>query len=413
MPGPLRLIIYLATLGVGLIAGRYLVPAKQNLLTGETTASAHDAGRLEFWGQTTRAILDEADPAKRTQAFLTLLSKLQPAEFSPVAEATRSNPLASQLLTIRWAETDPSGCFKYLASHGLKSPLDHEMAALLLYTWAGKDLNSATAAASRLRVPGAVPDSQAAICYSLLQTDARQGLQYTYQNRPELATTALLPLLQVENEQSPRWKSLDLSGRIDFFQSQPASELREAALDKLFALWSNQDPKSLLLAAQDSGRGTDLIPKALQLWMEKDANGVSQFFQNDAKDAVKAAAGLALAKRVAAADPQAAWDFAQWFLSGAPRSNALRNVLAAIAKGDPHDAALRLADLPDAPWRRQALADLAVTWHAKDAESALSWIESELSGVDQKATATALAHTPALPEEVRGQIRSRFKLPDP
>jgi hypothetical protein len=412
MPLIVRLAIYILCLAGGLAAGRYLVPSGRSLLDAEPSGPPSDAGAAAFWSEKVSASLNAESPADRTVQFLSVLGKCQADDFPHLAAAASDDPLAAKLAAARWAETFPSGFYKYLATRGLKTATDHEMAAVLLHAWAQKDLPSATAAASRLRVLDAPLDARLAIFYALMQSDIRRGLEFMAQNKIQVPAPRLLPWLKLADPAAAAWKGIDLSGKIEFFQHQPASEWRTAALEALHEQWLRQDPKAVLISAQQTGLGAQLIPQAVAALMERDANEVSRFFQTEARDAVKAQAGLALARRVATADPQQAWDFAQWFLSGAPRAQACESVIDAVAQSSPADAAVRLRDVPDSPWRRRAAARLARKWHAADPAAAMQWLETSLKGGAQKAAASALAEDASLTEEARREIRRKFHLPE-
>ncbi|MBP7950151.1 MAG: hypothetical protein KA004_10880 [Verrucomicrobiales bacterium] len=410
MPVPLRILTYLACAGLCFALGRYLFPAASSLLAPADAGTSRTAAVRDFWTKTTEQALAGDSAFGQCGPLLELLDRLKPEDFSPVASACSHSALASRVLAARWAEVDPPGFFKHLASHGTEGPQGHALAGILVNVWAASDLNAAQAAAARLQSPDAPFDIEHAIALALLRKDTKQGLAFVTEQKLDLPPAVMEWELEVNREDSQRWKSASAGEGIDCLQALPPSIWRDAALDALFATWVAENPKALLLAAQETGRGAGQIQAAVAAWMQREPDALVPFFQQEAKEAVKAAIGVALARRGAEKDAQNAWDFAQWSLAGRPRVEAYRNIIETVAETDPLFAwKAWVADAADEPWRRHSLQVIAKALFSKQNPEADAWFEA-LSATDQRDAALALIADPHFPDSQRTALKSKFNV---
>jgi hypothetical protein len=384
MPAFARFTFYIAVAAVAFVIGRYALPGTSRFTDPDLGQRWDAAAQTQFWqSQLVEIMTAPSTPELKRSRFVGLMDRMQVEDFPAVLAAVKSDRELAALTTAAWAGADAAGCFKYLAANGGRTPEDLRLATILIVTWAGKDFRSAEAAASRLRVPGVSPDPMLAVATALLRQDVRKGLAYLQAGKLSLSDEVLLQELQVTNLQSPRWQKATAEERMDFLQEFPPSAWQETALSQLAAAWLAQSPELILQQAQQSGRAMNLVPKATQLWLEKDPTKLAEYFAQSAKHQVKGLVGLALAKAMAEQSPEAAWEFAQTALQSFPRTEAKRAILQALIQKDPAAAAAWLVDSADAPWRNELLVAVKNRWQALDATAASQWF-NELSSKDQR-----------------------------
>ena len=392
MPTLARYFFYAFLAVIGFMIGRYLLPGTSKLANSEQVSTWDTEAQQRFWSKRAAPLLSsELTPAAKLEQGRMLLDHLQIGHFPAVHRALSGDPTLAALVAEAWARADAPGFFKELAAG---APADLKAACILIATWAQRDFPAAEAAASRLRVPGQQPDPVKAVAVAWLRKDVPRGLQFLQQNKLSLPKDVMLTELQVTQAESPRWQKLDENARLDLLQTQPLSAWREAALQQCFSARLAREPESVLVEAQESGRGMNLVTTAARNWLERDPTAVATFFEKTARHQVRALLGTVMAHEMALADPTAAWEFAVTQLTGQPRCEALEFIVAQVASQNPSAAARALADTTDAPWRIRALAALQTSWTGKDATAAQAWLHT-LPARDQ----TALRLLTAKPSE--------------
>lgn len=376
-----RLFIYLLLGGAAFLVGRFVFPASGSVFHPEQAEAMEHKIRQQFWQDKIHEVLVDPEPIAAAEA---LMSRMTPEDFPAVADGFAGNDALRVRLATRWASVDPASGFKYLANSDLRTAGQQQMASALVSGWARRDFNSAEAAASRLRVSGVEPDPMKSLAVLVLRQDIRKGLAYLQKNTISLPDAVMLQELQVTDMKSERWQGATLDQRMDLLQNLADSPWKEAGLDQLYAILLKGNPADLLRSVQTDGRGLKLATPAAEAWVNQDASAAAVFFQNEAKDQVKATLGLALARTFADKEPAAAWEFVQTNLSGQTRATAKLAVLNAQSKKDPVIAARWLKDLPEAPWRTEALQFLNATWSALDPAASKDWREKTLSPQDQR-----------------------------
>jgi hypothetical protein len=73
---------------------------------------------------------------------------------------------------------------------------------------------------------------------------------------------------------------------------------------------------------------------------------------------------------------------AQWTLEAAPRGEMLTFIIMTEMRTNPAQAAKRITEASEAPWRSQALSPFFSKWHQIDPLAAQAWYE-QLSAADQ------------------------------
>jgi hypothetical protein len=376
MPGPLRYLIYIVLAGLGLAAGRYVIPATRSVLDRSGDTGLVEATRREFWkGKVEELLAAATQPEQKVARAVTMLDRITATEFPAVLDAVRDDESLLAVVAASWAEADAPGFFKYLASQSDPAEREMKLAATLITRWAQRDPRAAEAAASRLRVPGLEPDPYKALALAQLRTDVRQGLDYLQKQNLTLPDAVLFHELDVTNLKAPQWKGLDVAGRMEFLNSLPRSPWQGAALAKLSELWLQQSPAAILKEAQTSGKGMGFVNAAAVSWVKQDAAAATSFFDEQAQGQVKATLGLALAKELGTSDPQAGWDFASASLAGQPRVDAEEFIVTRTAQVDPAAAWRWIRDLPEAPWRGRVMLAIQQAWQAKNPAEAAAWWE--------------------------------------
>ncbi len=387
MPAVLRFLLYVFAAAVGLLAGRYVLPAPRSILAPNQDAAVLAKARQQYW-QTkfTDTLTGAQEPAARMARGVTLLEQVQSAEFPAVLQAVAEDQPLLALVSASWAQADPAGFFQYLAAQLQPQEREMKLAAILLTQWAQTDLRAAEAAASRLRVPGLAPDPLTAVALTQLRADARAGLAYLTERHLTLPDTLLLRELDAANPAAPSWRGLSLPARLDFLATLPPSPWRDVAQGQIMASYLQQNPAAILTAAQSTGQSMNLAAPAATAWLGKNAAAAQQYFSTEAHGQVRAVLGLAIVKHLASQDAQAAWDFALTSLSGATRVAAQEHLIQQLTAADPATAWAWIKDRAEAPWRNRALAKLRTAWPAHNPAQAQEWW-STLTPAEQQAAA--------------------------
>ena len=374
MPATARYFLYLLMATGGFALGRFVVPGTSRFADHAQAAAWEAEAGQRFWAARARPLLEPDLPsAAKLQQGRVLLDHCQGEDFPEVNELLARDEVLRPLVAEAWARADAPGFFKFLAAKSSGSEADLRAACQLLVQWAERDLLSAEAAASRLRVPGHEPDPMKAVALAMLRKDVIKGLQFLAKQHVALPDAVMVAELHATQEKSPRWKGADENARLEIIQSQPPSAWRETLLEECYQARLSKDPEIILVEAQESGLGMNLVPAASLKWLESDPAAAAAFFEHQARHQVRALLGAAMARQMVASDPDAAWDFAQTWLAGQPRVDSLEMITQLEASANPGATARWLADAGAAPWRIRALISLHNIWKAKDPSAAARW----------------------------------------
>lgn len=369
----------------GFALGRYAVPGTSKFADPALAEAWETEARQQFWAARAKPMLEpELPTAAKLDQGRVLLDHCRLEDFPAVNDVLGNDEVLRPMISESWAKADAPGFFKYLAAKSTGSPADLRAAGQLLVQWAERDLPSAEAAASRLRVPGHEPDPLKAVALAKLRKDVGQGLEFLTKQRLALPDSVMVAELQASQQKSPRWKGADDNARLELIRSQPPSAWRETLLQEMYQARLSKDPQGILLEAQESGRGMNLVAAASLKWLESDPAAAAEFFENQARHQVRSLLGSAMVAQMATTDPDAAWEFAQTWLAGRTRTDALEMITNQAAVADPAASAARLTDANPGPWRLRALTALHEVWKARDALAAESWWSS-LPALDRAA----------------------------
>ena len=377
MPAAARYFLYLLMATGGFALGRFAVPGTSKFADPAQTEAWEVEASQRFWAARAMPLLEpDLQAAAKLDLGRVLLDHCRVEDFPAVNDALGKDEGLRHLISEAWARADAPGFFKYHAGKSSGSPADLQAAGQLLVQWSERDLSSAEAAASRLRVPGHEPDPLKAVAVAKLRKDVGRGLDFLNKQHLALPDAVMVAELQASQQKSPRWKGADENARLELIQSQPASAWRETLLQELYQARLSKDPQGILVEAQESGRGMNLVAAASLKWLESDPAAAAAFFEHQARHQVRSLLGAAMVAQMAATDPDAAWEFAQMWLAGRTRADALEMITNQAAAADPAASAARLADANSGPWRIRALAALHDVWKAKDALAAERWWSS-------------------------------------
>ncbi len=377
MSAPARLFLYLLMAAGGFALGRYAVPGTSKFADPAQADSWENEASLRFWAARSKPLLEPDLPAAaKLEQGRALLDHCRLEDFPAVNDVLGNDEVLRPLISEAWAKADAPEFFKYLAAKSTGSPADLRAAGQLLVLWAERDLPSAEAAASRLRVPGHEPDPLKAVALAKLRKDVGLGLEFLTKQHQVLPDAVMVAELQAGQQKSPRWKGADDNARLELIQAQPPSAWRETLLQEMYQARLSKDPQGILVEAQESGRGMNLVAAASLKWLESDPAAAAAFFENQARHQVRSLLGSAMVAQMAATDADAAWEFAQTWLAGRTRTDALEMITNQGAAADPAASAARLANANPGPWRIRALTALHDAWNARDASVAQIWWSS-------------------------------------
>lgn len=170
----------------------------------------------------------------------------------------------------------------------------------------------------------------------------------------------------------------------------------------LFGKWAEVDPTAAMAFTDTMGfAGGFVRPTVLQGWASTDPVNAAKYYTDNPQQFAMMdmmggrgrgpggqGAGAIIAGEWAKQDPDAALEWASALKAGS--GNAMRSVVAEVAKTDPSKAAAMVATMPENE-RRDAYESIAVEWGAKNFTEAAAWANGLPAEQRDAALASAIA----------------------
>ena len=320
---------------------------------------------------------------QRQLSMTSILSSAGRAECRHLLEdCDPEDEMAMRAISVRWAELDPEGMFRYLLGDGWQLRKNIAVYGELFATWTAIDADTAWHRAAET-APDLRDNFQRQIFGNLLSSDPERAMEF-------IANTNSIGF-GLEG-QFADWSDADPDRSAELLLNLPRGNFKNSASGVLAERWGKQNPAAAFEFAERIEE--ELIrerarEKVIAGWLVNDFEAARERVES-LQGGAKARLGKRLAGNLAERDPDAAVDWAKQHLEGGARADAIDHVVRRASAAHPAQAAKIAAEMP-AGYRKEAAITAAVrAWKEKDPRAARGWVDGLESGFARRAAAAGL-----------------------
>ena len=358
-------------LAVGVLAGRHRRPSMPH-----HPVPIPEAASARTYDDTFSKTLRDGAGAERWLALLSQAEQATAADMAGLVRLAGTDDAMLRMLAALWAELDPKHMLNTLYADALlpagsagRLPGSAILRDVLLEEWTKSDLAGAVAALTDVPDFSMRGNFRQALANSVMQADVERGLRLMSEWKISLISD--LGKISAWAARDPRHAAevvLPLSG----FYSGPT------LLKEVGQAWAAGNPAEGMqfAAGLAPGARTSLAGAIIERWAGRDLAAAVAYAETQ-PEAMRAALAAGLVATWGKSDPAAALAWSQQNLKGTTRSEAIGNLVTALAEKDLPEAGELVASMEPGGAQNRATMAIFETWLKKGASeraAAFEWL---------------------------------------